>query len=77
MADDTMSGREVDRLNDRMRDMERRQSDFERSVDVRVGIHEQKCASRYMTILLMVAGSIAIQIPSAWPHLITLLGLAK
>ena len=45
---------------------ERRMTDTE----IRVNVHEQKCASRYQQIMVLLAISIAIQVPSALPHLL-------
>ena len=57
--------------------MERSFSEYQRSVDVRVGVHEQKCASRYTTILIFVAVSIALNLPNTLPHILALIQMLK
>ena len=52
---------------------ERRLSDSE----IRVNVHEQKCAARYQQILIGLAISIGLNIPAAWPHLIAWLTFVR
>jgi hypothetical protein len=74
---DGRDDRDFDRISTDVREMQRDFNEFKRSVDVRVGVHEQKCASRYMTILVFVGVSIALNLPNTLPHILSLIQLAK
>jgi hypothetical protein len=60
-------------LRSRLGTVETRSGENERRMDV----HEEKCAGRYRIIIALGLISIAMQAPSAWPHIATLLGMVK
>lgn len=68
---------EASDLRERIRAMEARQSQFEKDLDVRVSVHESKCAFRYMTIMVAVGMLALINLPAAAPHLLTIAGFLK
>jgi len=73
---EAISGGEATDLRERMRTMELRQHDFERDVMVKISVHEQKCASRMLIIMILMTISIGVQMPAAWPRIMAMLGLA-
>lgn len=64
---------EASDLRHRLRDVEA----GERVNSARMDVHEEKCAGRYRVLLMLGGASIALNFPSAWPHIMALIGLAK
>jgi hypothetical protein len=73
---EAINGGEAADLRERMRTMENRQASFERQIEVKVSVHEQKCASRMLIIMILMTISIGVQMPAAWPRIMAMLGLA-
>ena len=70
---DSISEGEAEDFRRRMGAMEKRASDTE----VKINVHEQKCASRYLQIIALLAVSIGLNLPGALPHLVQWLALLK
>jgi len=73
---EAINGGEAADLRERMRTMELRQHDFERDVMVKISVHEQRCASRMLIIMILMTISIGVQMPAAWPRIMAMFGLA-
>lgn len=73
MTGDVITDGEANDLRARFREMDRRQAE----IDIRINVHEQKCAARYAQIMVLLAVSIGINLPAAWPHIMTILGIVK
>ena len=43
---------------------------------VKISVHEQKCASRMLIIMVLMTISIGVQMPAAWPRIMAMFGLA-
>ena len=73
MVDDAITAGEATDFRLRMGALERRMAEAENKTSV----HEQRCASRYLQIMFLLSVSIGINLPGAFPHLLTILGMAK
>jgi hypothetical protein len=60
-------------FRDRLRDTEEKAN----SALQQMAVHEEKCAGRYKMILGLLLISMAMNLPTAWPHLATFLGLVR
>lgn len=70
---DAISDGEAIDIRNRLGNTERRVAEAES----RVNVHEEKCAGRYRFILLLLAGNIVLNLPSALPHLLSVLSFLK
>jgi hypothetical protein len=59
-------------------DMRRRLSVVEdrlTETDIKVDVHEQKCASRYLQIIILLVASIGMNVPTSLPTLLKMIGI--